>query len=209
MNTNRATTKAYDKIAPRYSKIHFDPFWVKEFAFFRRNVFGKKVLDIGCGAGRDAPVFLKHGFDYLGIDGSRGMVKVARARTKRAKFKLMDFYKLRSPPHSFDGIWAVASLVHIPKKRMVRALQGIKRILKPDGIGFIVMREKKGISEGFFPYAKNPGTYRYWSFYTKTEFAHVLNRSGFRVVKFMKHPEKEPDGSVTMWLCFFVRNARQ
>lgn len=205
MNTNLATTKAYDRIAPRYSRVHFKHFWVKEFDFFKRAVPGRKVIDIGCGAGRDATVFVKHGFDYLGTDGSKGMLKVARRRVRRGKFRYMDFYKLRLPAHSFDGFWAAASLLHVPKNKIVQVLKGIQRITKLQGIGFISVKEKGSIGEAFLPYPRNPGSYRYWSFYTKTEFAYILRKSGFRVIKFMKHLEPEADGSKTTWLCFFVK----
>lgn len=205
MNSNSATIKAYDAIAPRYSKVHFNPFYIKEFNFFRHAVPGKKVVDIGCGAGRDATVFLKNGFDYLGIDGSHGMLMVARRRVGRARFKLMDFYKLQLPSHSFDGFWAAASLLHVPKKKIVGVLKGLRKIIKPGGVGFISLKERKRVGEALLPYPKNPGTYRYWSFYTTREFERALGKSGFRMIRFMAHFEPEADGSKTKWLCFFVK----
>jgi len=186
--------------------VHFQPFWIKEFNFFKRAVPGRKIVDIGCGAGRDATVFVKHKFDYLGIDGSKGMLKVARRRVKQGKFRYMDFYKLHFPIRSFDGFWAAASLLHVPKNKIVRVLKGMGRILKSEGVGFISVKEKKKTSEALLPYPRNPGTYRYWSFCTKTEFARALRKSGFRVIRFMKHLEPEVNGSKTTWLCFFVKN---
>lgn len=206
MKENLITIQAYDKSVSIYSKTHFEPFWVKEFEFYKKIVPGKKILDIGCGAGRDAAVFVKNKFDYLGIDASEGMLKVARKRAKDGKFRNMDFYKLNFPANSFDGTWAAASLLHIPKKKIKGVLKGIKRILKPDGIGFFSFKEKnKNSKEGLIPYERNPGTFRYWSYYSKKELEDILKSIGFEIIKFMKHKEKEKDGSITVWLCFFAK----
>lgn len=206
MNEKLTTIQAYDKTALIYSKTHFEPFWVKEFEFYKKIVPGKKVLDIGCGAGRDAIVFVKHKFDYFGIDASEGMLKVAKKRVRNGRFKKMDFYKLNFLTNSFDGTWAAASLLHTPKNRIRRVLKGIKRILKPGGISFFSFKEKKKNSkEGLIPYERNPGTFRYWSYYTKKEFEGILKSVGFKMIKFMKHIEKGKDGSTTVWLCFFAK----
>lgn len=68
------TKKTYDTIAAEYSKANFKPFWVEEFKKYSSLVEGKKILDIGCGAGRDAVVFTEAGFDYTGIDASQAML---------------------------------------------------------------------------------------------------------------------------------------
>ena len=205
MKENLITIQAYDKSTSIYNKTHFEPFWIKEFEFYKKMVPGKKILDIGCGAGRDAVVFVKNKFGYLGIDASEGMLKVAKKRVKRGKFKRMDFYKLNFPANSFDGTWAAASLLHIPKNKIRGVLKQIKRIIKPGGISFISLKEKKDFEEGIVPYERNPGTFRYWSYYIQKEFEAILKSVGFKVVKSMKHKEKEKDGSTTIWLCFFAR----
>lgn len=72
------TIDTYNKIAPNYSESHFVHFWVEEFEKFKNYIPGKKVLDIGCGAGRDAAIFVENGFDYTGIDASEGMLNIAK-----------------------------------------------------------------------------------------------------------------------------------
>lgn len=205
MNEKSTTIQAYDKTASIYSKTHFGPFWIREFQLYKKLVPGKKILDIGCGAGRDAVVFVKNRFDYLGIDASEGMLKAAKERVEKGKFRKMDFYKLKFPANSFDGTWAAASLLHIPKKRVKGVLKEIKRVLKPNGISFISLKEKTKHDEGLFPYERSPGTFRYWSYYTQEEFKTILKRVGFELIKSIKHKEKEKDGSITIWLCFFAK----
>ncbi len=73
MNIKQKTAETYDKISSSYSTGHFAHFWIKEFDFYKSITNGKKVIDLGCGAGRDAAVFVENGFDYMGIDASEGI----------------------------------------------------------------------------------------------------------------------------------------
>jgi ubiquinone/menaquinone biosynthesis C-methylase UbiE len=205
MDGKSLTMKAYNETAPLYGKTHFKHFWVEEFKLFKNMVPGKKVIDIGCGAGRDAAVFVKNKFDYLGVDNSKGMLEIAKKRVKKGKFRQMDYYNLRFPANTFDGTWAAASLLHVPKKKIRNVLRKIKKITKPGGVNFISLKEKVNFEEGIVPYPLNPGTFRYWSFYTKEEFKKILEEVGFKSVKALKHKEKNKDGSTTVWLYFLSR----
>lgn len=76
----------------------------------------------------------------------------------------------------------------------------------PNGISFFSFKEKnKNSKEGLIPYERNPGTFRYWSYYTQKEFEDILKSVGFKLIKSMKHNEKEKDGATTVWLCFFAK----
>ncbi|MBI2625749.1 class I SAM-dependent methyltransferase [Candidatus Parcubacteria bacterium] len=200
------TVQTYDRIAPQFHRAHLRPdFWRPEFNAFKRLVPGKKVIDIGCGTGRDAVLFTKARFDYVGIDASRGMLSVARKRARAGKFILMSFYDLQFPAQTFDGFWAAASLLHVPKKRIGTVLRAIRRILKPHGIGFIRVKEKTRLEEGPLKEEKWGGIERYFAFYAQTEFAGVLQRSGLRVIK--SYTKRENDPNRTNWLCYFVKKA--
>lgn len=198
------TIKTYDRIAPQFSAAHFQPdFWLPEFKMFQKRIRGKRVVDIGCGAGRDAVLFVKARFDYVGIDASRGMLAVARKRVPSGKFLLMNFYDLKFPPRSFDGFWAAASLLHIPKRRLGKVLRTLKNILKPNGVGFISVKEKLLMEEGFIREEKSGGIERYFAFYAQAEFADALRRNGLHVVK--SYCRRENDPNRTNWLCYFVK----
>lgn len=118
MDIKQKTAETYDKIASGYSAGHFAHFWIEEFAFYKSIIDGKKVIDLGCGAGRDAAVFVENGFDYTGIDASEGMLKVASERVPKGKFQKMDFSKTIFQNGEFDGFWAAASPLHILKKML-------------------------------------------------------------------------------------------
>src|SRR3989339_412761 len=138
MKTDKEKTiDTYNKIAPKYSKGHFVHFWTDEFEIYKSLIKGNKVLDLGCGAGRDAAVFVENGFDYTGIDASEGMLKVASERVPKGKFQKMDFSKTIFQDGEFDGFWAATSFLHIPKRDVARVLQEAKRIIKNGGAGFI------------------------------------------------------------------------
>ena len=87
----KQTKKTYDTIARGYSAARFDHFWVEEFERYAALLAGRKVIDIGCGAGRDAAVFVERGYDYIGVDLSEGMLKVAAERAPTGTFRQMDF----------------------------------------------------------------------------------------------------------------------
>lgn len=200
---NPKTIETYDRIAKRFSDSHFDTsFWKKEFGIFKKLMRGKKVIDIGCGAGRDAVLFMKHNFDYIGIDASAGMLREARKRVRGGKFVKMDFYELKFSPSVFDGFWAAASILHIPKSKVTKVLCNIRQILKPGGIGFISLKEKRSLDEGVVRESRHDGIQRYFSFYRKGEFLRFLKAANFKVVK--SHTLKEGD---TNWLCYFVKKS--
>jgi ubiquinone/menaquinone biosynthesis C-methylase UbiE len=202
-NHKDKTRDTYDKIAPKFSSTHFEHFWVEEFKIYQKLIDGNKVLDIGCGAGRDAAVFVENDFDYTGIDASEGMLKVAAERVPKGAFKQMDFYDLEFSEGEFDGFWAAASFLHVPKEDAGKVVQEAKRILKPGGVGFISVKEKTEMDEGLIEEDKYGGISRYFAFYTQEEFKKILEENGLEIVEMSTHVED--DERKTNWLCYFVR----
>lgn len=199
------TIATYNKIAEAWNKDHYNPeFWREEFEFFKNLIHGKKVIDIGCGAGRDAVLFVNAGFDYMGIDASAGMLEEARKRISTANFVLMDFNKIDFPDETFDGFWASASLLHSPKDKVGQVLQNIRRVIKSDGIGFISVKEKKLVDEEMVKDEECGNSERYFVFYEMEEFKKILEASGFAVVRADIHRM----GNLN-WLCYFVRKSSE
>ncbi len=70
-NVKTKTWKSYERIAPLWAKGHQNPdFWLKWFKKFQVFLPNGRVIDMGCGAGRDAALFLPAGYEYVGIDNS-------------------------------------------------------------------------------------------------------------------------------------------
>ena len=91
-----------------------------------------KILDAGCGSGRDSLFFMKMGYTVTMLDASAGMCKCAEKLTGQ-KALHMKFDEIEFADR-FDGIWACASLLHVPEKELETIFVKFWRALKDDGI---------------------------------------------------------------------------
>lgn len=197
------TIETYDTIALQFTKSRIPLFWKPEIERYESHLPGKKILDIGCGSGRDAAIFIADGLEYVGVDASEEMVRLAKEQVPAVAFKKMDFYKLDFPDDTFDGFWATASLFHVPKQEIELVLLEAKRIIRPDGIGFIALKEKTDISEGLIYEERYGGIERFCAFYEKEEFKQKLLESGFKILEITEHLDDE--NQKTNWLCYLVK----
>lgn len=102
-----------------------------------------KILDVGCGTGRDTLAFKNKGYHVDAIDYSEELVKKATEITG-IQVRYQNFYDL-SEVAVYDGIWACASLLHCQRHRLAEVLQRLLRALKPGGV--IYMSFKYGDSD--------------------------------------------------------------
>ena len=93
------------------------------------------ILDLGCGPGRDLLAFAQLGHAPVGLDGAAPFVEMARAACG-CEVWLQDFLKLDLPAGRFDGIFANASLFHVPRQELPRVLRELRASLKPGGVLF-------------------------------------------------------------------------
>lgn len=89
------------------------------------------ILDFGCGAGRDAKYFLSRGYQVDAVDGSEQLCRIASEYTE-IKVRQMLFKEL-DEKEKYDGIWACASILHLPKKQLREVLENMYAALKPEG----------------------------------------------------------------------------
>ena len=94
-----------------------------------------RILDFGCGPGRDLKAFRDLGHDAVGLDGAARFVELAR-RYSGCEVWLQDFLQLQLPPEYFDGIFANASLFHVPSQELPRVLKELWATLKAGGVLF-------------------------------------------------------------------------
>jgi SAM-dependent methyltransferase len=95
------------------------------------------ILDLGCGPGRDLCYFRSLGHAPVGLDGSARFVEMAR-RVSGCEVLLQDFLHLDLPPSRFDGIFANASLFHVPRRALPDVLRALEATLRPRGVLFSV-----------------------------------------------------------------------
>ncbi|MCC2971942.1 class I SAM-dependent methyltransferase [Massilia sp. IC2-476] len=93
------------------------------------------ILDLGCGPGRDLKNFTQLGHKAIGLDGSSRFVDMARAYSGCEVWH-QDFLHLQLPPETFDGVFANASLFHIPSAELPGVLDKLFNTLKPGGVLF-------------------------------------------------------------------------
>lgn len=93
------------------------------------------ILDLGCGPGRDLAYFKSKGHEAVGLDGAVAFVEMARAATG-CEVLHQDFLALNLPIERFDGVFANASLFHVPSEALPGVLAALHQALKPGGVLF-------------------------------------------------------------------------
>ena len=93
------------------------------------------LLDLGCGPGRDLKTLSELGHRAVGVDGSARFAEMARAYSGCEVWQ-QDFLKLDLPAGHFDGVYANASLFHVPSLALPRVLQALHAALKSNGVLF-------------------------------------------------------------------------
>ncbi len=132
---------------------------------------GASVLDLGCGSGRDTRYFLQKGYAAEACDGSEEMVRIA-SETAGIPVRKMLFNEL-DETEKYDGIFACASILHVPYAELPDILQRIHRALKPEGIVYVSF--KYGTFEGY----RND---RYFTDLTEERFQALLDIFGGFVI---------------------------
>ena len=103
-----------------------------------RNIEGQppfRILDFGCGPGRDLATFAALGHTPIGLEGSPIFAAMARAHSGCDVWE-QDFLRLDLRPAYFDGVFANASLFHVPTQELARVLGELRATLKPRGVLF-------------------------------------------------------------------------
>ena len=93
------------------------------------------ILDFGCGPGRDLRAFAQQGHRVIGLEGAPALAQMARAHGG-CEVWLQDFLRLDLPDAFFDGVFANASLFHVPMQELPRVLRQVRATLKPGGVLF-------------------------------------------------------------------------
>ncbi|EJO9873104.1 class I SAM-dependent methyltransferase [Vibrio vulnificus] len=91
------------------------------------------ILDAGCGSGRDAKHFKALGFRVTAFDANQALVELASRHLEQHVIHAK-FDTFRAEPNSFDGIWACASLLHVPDKELGATFLTLSQLLRPQGL---------------------------------------------------------------------------
>jgi len=153
-------------------------------AFLSACIQGKSldILDFGCGPGRDIKYFKSLGHLPTGLDGSEEFCKFARHYTHCPVLQ-QTFLNLELPKEAFDGIFANASLFHIPSQELPRVLNELHSALRPNGILF--SSNPRGNDEGW--QGKRYG--HYMELNTSQSY---LEAAGFEILHHYYRPSGKP-----------------
>jgi SAM-dependent methyltransferase len=103
---------------------------------------GASILELGCGAGNHSAVMLEAGFAVRATDGSPEMAAIA-ARRLGHPVEAMLFDELNAR-QAYDGVWASACLLHVPRDELAGVLGRIHRALKPSGVFYASFKIGEG-----------------------------------------------------------------
>jgi SAM-dependent methyltransferase len=196
------TLESYDKRAQDFweGTRHHDV--GQNITALLRHIEGKPpftILDFGCGPGRDLKTFVHLGHIAIGLEGATRFVTMARAYSGCEVWQ-QDFLKLDLPEKRFDGIFANASLFHVPSKELPRVLRELQATLKPGGVLFSSNphgHNEEGWSGG-----------RYGVFHDLDTWRRYLSTAGFAELMHYYRPEGLPREQQP-WLASVWRSLRR
>ena len=157
------------------------------------------ILDFGCGPGRDLRAFTQHGHRVIGLEGAPALAEMARAYSG-CEVWLQDFLRLELPDAIFDGVFANASLFHVPMQELPRVLRQVHATLKPGGVLF--SSNPRGDNQ------ESVNGERYGAYHDLAGWRHYLVAAGFVELEHYYRPpglpiEQQP------WLASVWRRAEQ
>jgi SAM-dependent methyltransferase len=157
---------------------------------------GAHILDAGCGSGRDTKAFLAKGYRVTAFDASPLMAEITSSLTGQ-ECKVLSFRQMKFRD-GFDGIWACASLLHVPKSEMPDVMHRCVCALRPGGVFYLSLKEGEGerIAEDG----------RFFSYYTEETFGKFLAEfPELHVAAFWKTEDARHGRRSTPWLNFLLR----
>ena len=128
----------YDRVADDYWYGTRNHDVSQNYEAFLEAIEGKPpfdILDLGCGPGRDLQYFNSMGHAVIGLDGSEALVSLARLNSG-CEVLQQNFLAMDLPEHRFDGVFANASLFHVPSQELPRILLEVSTTLKSRGVLF-------------------------------------------------------------------------
>jgi ubiquinone/menaquinone biosynthesis C-methylase UbiE len=173
MDYHTETLRAYRNHAPalsrKYGRLR-EILSKQEVLDFVERLQGPKILDIGCGSGDYAQDFNHRGLEVTAIDFAEEMADLARSKGVDARVQSIE--EMNFDASSFNGIWAVTSLHHVPKAELPNVRDKAYNFLTPQGVFYVCVKE--GTSEGFVQDGKS-GTQRFYALYKPHELVGLMS----------------------------------
>ena len=204
----------YEEIAGGFSRTRTNRSWPELVKLTEPVKAGSRIFDVGCGNGRLLEILTGENIEYLGVDNSQELIKIAQARFPEKNFLNSNILELNKiSQKDFDYVFCIAVLHHLPGKALrIEALEQLKTKLKPDGkiiitvwnlwgqakfrkliLKFVILKilgkNKMDFGDILFAWKNNLGerlSQRYYHAFTKNEIKSLSERAGLKLEKLYK-----------------------
>ncbi len=151
---------------------------------------GARLLDLGCGGGQDAGDLDRRGYRVVGLDRTNALLSAGRRRYPSLPLVRADLRDFPFQAMSFDGLWAAASLMHLPKPDARRILADLCRLVRPGGL--FAATVTYGVKSCLVTDGWVPG--RYFARWKKDELARAVRRAGWTILELNVVTNRERKG---------------
>lgn len=149
---------------------------------FLSSLRGRKILDVGCGAG-DATKWLADGnYDVVACDLSAEMIKVARRKNDKAKFLVLGATELEKLGDEFDGIIAVHLVQHLSKTMLKKFFSDVYNLLVDDGKFLLVFTNTCYEKTGYQLDGEKEGNYIFWHKWRMEDIVPLLAKAKLKPI---------------------------
>lgn len=198
-NINSKTIEYYNENARAYAEDTLNADMTAMRSLFMKYVPAGRILDLGCGSGRDSKFFKSAGYEVDAIDGSEELCKIA-SETAGICVRCMTFDELEDI-EKYDGIWACASLLHVEKSKLTDVFRRIERALSAGG--YLYASFKLSEFEGY----RNG---RYFTDFTEDIFSKFLdNFPHLHLIETCITGDVRPDRENEKWLNVIIEKYSQ
>ena len=155
---------------------------------------GGRILDAGCGSGRDSKAFIQQGFSVVAFDASKELCRLASELISQEVWQ-MKFQEI-SFEEEFDGVWACASLLHVPSEEMAEVFKRIYKALQEGGLFYASFKYGEGITER---------SGRLFTNYTENTVKKLFEKEGFEIIDCEKSFDVRPEREDEKWVNVIAR----
>ena len=162
---------------------------------------GARLLDLGCGGGKDVGDLDRRGYRVVGFDRTSALLSAGRRRYPSLPLVRADLRDLPFQTMSFDGLWAAASLMHLPKPDARRILADLCRLVRPGGLFAATLTygvKSRLVTDGWVPG-------RYFARWKKEELARAVRGAGWTILALNVVTNRERKGR---WINLIARRER-